>query len=79
MAQHLRLARLFWLLLAVFTIGRLLMSRVPYDRGHHVFSLVTLTIFSAIYYGAFTPPLARLPRAAGDDAGRAARRCPRRS
>lgn len=54
MAQHLRLARLFWLLLAVFTIGRLLMSRVPYDKGHHVFSLVTLTIFSAIYYGAFT-------------------------
>lgn len=54
MAQHLRLARLFWLLLAIFTIGRLLMSRVPYDKGHHVFSLVTLTVFSAIFYGAFT-------------------------
>ena len=46
MAQHLRLARLFWLLLAIFTIGRLLMSRVPYDKGHHVFSLVTLTASS---------------------------------
>jgi hypothetical protein len=54
MAQHLRLARLFWLLLAIFTIGRLLMTRVPYDKGHHVFSLVTLTIFAAIFYGAFT-------------------------
>jgi hypothetical protein len=54
MAQHLRLARLFWLLLAIFTIGRLLMSRVPYDKGHHVFSLVTLTVFGAIFYGAFT-------------------------
>jgi hypothetical protein len=54
MAQHLRLARLFWLLLAIFTIGRLLMTRVPYEKGHHVFSLVTLTIFSAIFYGAFT-------------------------
>lgn len=54
MAQHLRLARLFWLLLAIFTIGRLLMTRVPYDKGHHVFSLVTLTLFSAIFYGAFT-------------------------
>lgn len=53
MAQHLRLARLFWLLLAIFTIGRLLMTRVPYDKGHHVFSLVTLTVFSAIYYAAF--------------------------
>jgi hypothetical protein len=53
MAQHLRLARLFWLLLAIFTIGRLLMTRVPYDKGHHVFSLVTLTIFSVIFYGAF--------------------------
>jgi hypothetical protein len=54
MAQHLRLARLFWLLLAIFTIGRLLMTRVPYDKGHHVFSLVTLTIFSTLFYGAFT-------------------------
>jgi hypothetical protein len=54
MAQHLRLARLFWLLLAIFTIGRLLMTRVPYEKGHHVFSLVTLTIFATVFYGAFT-------------------------
>jgi hypothetical protein len=54
MAQHLRLARLFFVLLAIFTIGRLAMTRVPYEKGHHVFSLVTLTLFSAIFYGAFT-------------------------
>jgi hypothetical protein len=54
MAQHLRLARLFWLLLALFTVGRLAMSRVPYEKGHHVFSLVTLTIFATLFYGAFT-------------------------
>jgi len=54
MAEHLRLARLFWLLLAIFTIGRLAMTRLPYDRFHHVFSLVTLTAFATIFYGAFT-------------------------
>lgn len=54
MAQHLRLARLFWLLLAIFTIGRLAMTRLPYANFHHVFSLVTLTAFSTIFYGAFT-------------------------
>jgi hypothetical protein len=54
MAEHLRLARLFWLLLAIFTIGRLAMSRLPYANFHHVFSLVTLTAFATIFYGAFT-------------------------
>jgi hypothetical protein len=54
MAEHLRLARLFWLLLAIFTIGRLAMTRLPYATFHHVFSLVTLTAFATIFYGAFT-------------------------
>jgi hypothetical protein len=54
MAEHLRLARLFWLLLAIFTIGRLAMTRLPYASFHHVFSLVTLTAFATIFYGAFT-------------------------
>jgi uncharacterized membrane protein (DUF485 family) len=27
---------------------------VPYERGHHVFSIVILTAFSCLYYGAFT-------------------------
>lgn len=54
MAEHLRLARLFWLLLAIFTIGRLAMTRLPYANFHHYFSLVTLTAFATLFYGAFT-------------------------
>jgi hypothetical protein len=54
LAQHLRILRLYFLLLALFTIGRLAMTAVPYEKGHQVFSLVTLTALSAIYYGAFS-------------------------
>ena len=54
MAQHLRILRLYFLLLALFTLGRLAMTKVPYEKGHQVFSLVTLTVLSAIYYGAFS-------------------------
>ena len=54
MAQHLRILRLYFLLLALFTVGRLAMTHVPYEKGHQVFSLVTLTALSAIYYGAFS-------------------------
>jgi hypothetical protein len=55
MAENLRLARLFFVLLAIFTIGRwtLGVKGVPYDRGNPVFSLLTLTILSCIYYAAF--------------------------
>lgn len=56
MAQYLRLARPYFLLLALFTIGRWLMGtafKQPYDRGNPVFSLITLTALSAVYYGAF--------------------------
>jgi hypothetical protein len=54
LAQHLRILRLYFLLLALFTVGRLAMTAVPYEKGHQVFSLVTLTALSAIYYGAFS-------------------------
>ncbi len=54
MAPHLRILRLYFLLLALFTAGRLAMTAVPYEKGHQVFSLVTLTALSAIYYGAFS-------------------------
>jgi hypothetical protein len=54
LAQHLRILRLYFLLLAIFTIGRLAMTAVPYEKGHQVFSLVTLSALSAIYYGAFS-------------------------
>jgi hypothetical protein len=55
MREYLRLARLFLVLLAVVTVGRWMMGvkGVPYDRGHHVFSLVILTVFSSLFYGAF--------------------------
>jgi hypothetical protein len=54
--ENLRLGRLFFLLLAIFTVGRwaLSLKQVPYDRGSPVFSLVTLTVLSCIYYSAFT-------------------------
>lgn len=55
MAENLRLARLYLLLLALFTVGRWLMGTfgVPYVKGHHVFSIVILTLNAAIFYGAF--------------------------
>lgn len=54
MAQHLRILRLYFVLLAIFAVGRLAMTPVPYDKGHQVFSLVTLTALSSIYFGAFS-------------------------
>ena len=53
--ENIRFARLFLLLLAIFTLGRwtLSLKQVPYDRGSPVFSLVTLTVLSCLYYSAF--------------------------
>ena len=55
MKEHLRLARLYFALLAIFAIGRWSLAplEVPYARGHHVFSVVILTLLSCIYYPAF--------------------------
>jgi hypothetical protein len=56
MAEQLRLLRPYLVLLAIFAIARFLQGPfgVPYGKGHHVFSLVTLTAFSCVYYGVFT-------------------------
>ena len=56
MTETLRVARLFFVLLVLVTAGRWLMGTfgVPYEKGHHVFSIVILTAFSCLYYGAFT-------------------------
>ena len=56
MSDMLKVARLFFVLLVLVTAGRWLMGTfgVPYEKGHHVFSIMILTIFSALYYGAFT-------------------------
>jgi len=66
--ENLRLARPFLALLAIFAIGRWTMGvrDVPYVRGHHVFSLLTLTVLGVVFYGAFAR------RWLGYTAGRAA-------
>ena len=55
MGEYLRVARLYAIVLAIFTIGRLAMGwrGVPYAQGHHVFSLVTLSLMASAFYGAF--------------------------
>ena len=53
--ENLRLARLYLVVLAIFTFGRWVMGvkAVPYEKGHHVFSIVILTALSCFYYAAF--------------------------
>jgi hypothetical protein len=55
MAEYLRLARLYLLLLAIVTIGRwtLGFQHVPYEKATDKLSIVILTLFSSIFYGAF--------------------------
>jgi hypothetical protein len=55
LSENLKLARMYLVLLALFTLARWLQGSfgVPYERGHHVFSIVTLTVMSCFYYGAF--------------------------
>jgi hypothetical protein len=62
MKDNLRQARLYFALLLLFTLGRWGMGfgGVEYARGHHVFSIVILTLLSCVYYPAF------LRRARGD-------------
>jgi hypothetical protein len=56
MAETLRVARLFFVLLVVVATGRWLMGTfgVPYAQGHHVFSIVILTAYASLFYGAFS-------------------------
>lgn len=56
MQRNLRLARPFFLMLAIVVTGRWVQSLlgVPYEKAHHVFSILILTIYSAIFYGVFT-------------------------
>ncbi len=55
MGEQLRVARPYLVLLAVVAIGRWLhgVFGYPYEKGHHIFSIVTLTVFSCLYYGIF--------------------------
>ena len=56
MAEHLRLARLYLVMLAIVTVGRwgLGFYEVPYEKGTDKLSIVTLTVFASLFYGAFT-------------------------
>jgi hypothetical protein len=44
------------IVLAVFTVGRLATGfrGVPYERGHAIFSLVTMSFIACAFYGAFS-------------------------
>ena len=55
MAENLKLARLYFLILAIVAAGRWVMSilDVPYARGTDKMSIVIVTLFSSIFYGAF--------------------------
>jgi hypothetical protein len=56
MNEYLRLARLYMIVLGIFTVGRLATGfrGVPYEKGHAIFSLVTMTFLACAFYGAFT-------------------------
>ena len=55
MAEYLRVARLYFVLLAIFTVARFAqgMMGVEYQKAHHVFSLFILTVMSSAFYAAF--------------------------
>src|SRR5262245_47200415 len=55
MAEYLRLARLYLVLLAVVTLGRWVLSiqHVPYEKATDKFSIVILTLFASLFYAAF--------------------------
>ena len=55
MAENLKLARLYLLLLAIFAVGRFVQGAlgVPYEKGTWFFSIVILTLHASVFYGAF--------------------------
>ncbi len=54
-ADSLRVARLYLILLAIFTVARFIQGAtgVPYERAHQVFSIVTLTFLASAIFAAF--------------------------
>ena len=56
MAENLRLARLYLVMLAIVTVGRwgLGFYEVPYEKGTDKLSIVVLTLYASLFYGAFT-------------------------
>jgi hypothetical protein len=70
MQEYARVARPFFVLLAIVTVGRWLQGtvfHVPYERGTGVFSIVTLTLMAALFSALYTRRWLgwRITRAAG--------------
>jgi hypothetical protein len=70
LSEYARLARPFFAMLAVVTLGRWLLGtvfEVPYDQGTSLLSIVTLTLFASIVSAVFLRPWLgwRLGKAAG--------------
>ena len=68
--EYTRLARPYFVMLAIVTVGRWLMGTVfgvPYEKGTSVLSIVTLTLFASIFSAAYARGWLgwRLPQAAG--------------
>jgi len=56
MAEYLKLGRVYFVLLAIVTVGRFVMGNVkgvPYREGTDKMSIVIVTIVATILYGAF--------------------------
>jgi hypothetical protein len=53
--EYLRIARPFLAVLALHAVGRWIIGvrGMPYANGHHIFSIVTLTVLGSVFYGAF--------------------------
>ena len=56
MAENLRVGRMYFVLLAIFTVGRWVtgVRGVPYERGRDWFSIVIMTALGVFFYAAFT-------------------------
>ena len=68
--EYARLARPFFVMLGIVTVGRWLMGTVfavPYEKGTSTMSIVTLTLFASLFSAIFTRAWLgwRLARAAG--------------
>lgn len=55
MADNLRIARLYLVLLAIFAVARFAQGAmgVEYAKAHHVFSIFILTVMASVFYAAF--------------------------
>lgn len=55
MAENLRVARLYLVLLAIYAVARFAQGAmgVEYARAHHVFSIFVLTVMASVFHAAF--------------------------